>query len=110
MSYKQFSEKYSIKLNILTYHAIIRSVKNFQQSLGIINEETNEILNKQFFLTPFTKIIKGCSEIYKQLNERAAMPNGLHKWQTKFANLTDWSSLFVNILSLTKDTKLHWFQ
>ena len=52
---------------------------------------------------------KGCSGIYKVLNENSNTPNGVKKWDY-LNNTTMWKQAFCILKKLTTDTKLMWLQ
>ena len=110
MSYEQFTDKYDIRVNYLSFHSIISAIKSFYKSLHINEEEPTSIPRHQFFLNSIYEKCKGCSKFYHQMLSSHSTPKGIGKWQTRFATFKAWIPAFYQIRNTTKDTQLHWFQ
>ena len=111
LTFTEFKRKYNIKINILRFHSIISSVKNYIKSLptATLNQKTE-------FPPPFNIIFKtkkGAALIYRNLMsyEREQESTGFHKWNKYFTiSKLDWKEIFRNLKKATKDSKLIWLQ
>ena len=109
MSYNQFSMKYDLQINQLTYISIIRAIK---LSLDFNDLEKQDCRIEQQL--PFHHIMKakrGASNIYEIFIENKIESKGSKKWAEAVGlSEEDWISGFSFLKFTTKDTKLRWFQ
>ena len=109
MSYNEFSMKYDIQINQLTYISIIRAIR---MSLNFNDLEKQGCkIQKQLPFHHIMKAKKGASNIYDAFIESKIECKGSKKWAEAVGlSEEDWLRGFSVLKFTTKDTKLRWFQ
>ena len=110
LSFGQFTAKYNLNIDFITYHAIISSIKKYTCFKNL--EETGIELKSQPAIDIIIKTKKGASLIYKKFIDDCTIDSkGKGKWAsvTDISN-EDWHNAFSFLKWTTKDTKLRWLQ
>ena len=109
MNYEQFTQKYNIQLNYLTFYSIIRCI---EKSIDFNTlEETGRTLKNQQTLSVILKSKKGSSDIYNIFLNYSNKSKGKNKWKTLLGlEEDDWAGSFPFLKYTVKDTKLRWLQ
>ena len=112
ISYTEFERKfYNPKMSFILFNSIITAIKRYEKKLSL-NFENNK--NKHIDYQPplhcILKINKGCSFIYKILNQTDTLPTGIKKWQETGGLFNQWKHCFEKLANTTQDTTLKWLQ
>jgi hypothetical protein len=107
-TYQEFTRKYDIQVNPLTYLGCMQTVKKYLKSLNI-TIENNEMLTSPKSLACIHAQVKGTKSYYNKLTENEKAPNCCSKWETKLGEQIDWNSCFYKIKHI-REVKLKWFQ
>ena len=110
ITYTDFTVKYNIRLNYLSFYSIIHACKAFIQSFYFNVEENDTTPDNPFYLTDLIRTKKGCSCLYARLQNEVTTPKGMGKWFKKFNNSVEPDQVFKHLLLTTKDSQLQWFQ
>ena len=109
-TFEEFTEKYNIETNFLTYHGILNCLKKY------INSFPNMPTKIHYPTFPkniaiFYQSKKGTKDIYSILSENNIVPTGVIRWNMAL-NLheDEWKFIFINPFLITKYTTLQWFQ
>ena len=110
LSFEQFTAKYNINIDFITYHSILSSIKKYTCFKNL--EDTGIVLKGQPAIDIITKTKKGASLIYRKLIDECTIDS---KGKSKWASVTDisnedWHNAFSFLKWTTKDTKLRWLQ
>ena len=114
LSYERFQRCANLRANFLQFHGLISAIKALQRKQYIpeIHIKTNYPQIPPNIRTFLTKA-KGTQPMYKILSTKNMIPSSQGKWQNKFnIQLHDkvWQSIYCNPFTITRDTKLQWFQ
>ena len=113
LSFIDFTNRFNINTNFLTYQGIIEMLKKLKNKCT-----DSQTINFQRPFIPATiqlvlKDLKGCQSIYKSLiNNETQIPTSQRKWQTKLNlhNEFKWSTVYLLPHKTTPDTHIKWFQ
>ena len=116
LSYREFNATFNINTNFLEFNGLIRSIKTFLQ-----NKNVDYLPNRNFdVICPINMHVinadlRGCRTIYQHLLKREEFPKTLQKWKSQLTNVPNASILYNEsvydiIFTITKDSKLQWFQ
>ena len=109
LSYNEFTNKYNIRINFLTFNSIISAIKKTQSKLHLTNEE--KLYTSQPPLQIIMKTKKGASQIYQKLIYIEYTSKGLTKWQNSTGiTKKNWHKSFYKAKKTTNDTKLLYLQ
>ena len=109
MTFEQFTQKYNIQMNFLTYYSIIQSIQKASKIDTL--EETGELIKYQRPINVILKSKKGSSDIYTAFLSSTNKSKGKDKWKL-LCNIDEdeWIGCFSFLKYSIKDTKLRWLQ
>ena len=107
-SHQQFSTKYNITVNILTYFGCIRAIKKFASMLNITIHDNNSASLPRAFSIIYSSQ-KGTRLYYNLLTQDEKVPNCCSKWETTFKEVINWKKCFNKVRKI-QEIKLRWFQ
>lgn len=109
LSHREFLTKYNIRLNFLSYHSMITSVKRYCSKFEGL--KLGKQPNSQPYFELLMKTTKGASPIYEEMITKDSHVKGQSKWTAALGiTVEQWKNSFPFLKSTTKDTKLRWFQ
>ena len=112
ISYAEFGRKfYNPKISFILFNSIITAIKRYEKKLSLdVDNNKDKNIDYQPSLNCILKIKKGCSFIYKILNQTDTLPRGIEKWQETGGLLNQWRHCFEKLANTTQDTTLKWLQ
>ena len=108
MSYDQFTTKYDININFVTYTGYVSSLREYVKKTKIPVRD-NKYLETSICFKNIKCTIKGSKVYYNTLINNNTNPKCCAKWEEKLGIDFDWKNCFW-LVSRIQDVKVKWFQ
>ena len=108
LTLREFSSKFNLRLDFLTYHGLIRAIGRYINSLGVLTNSIRTENNPPMHALLANK--SGSSCIYQRILNKPEKPKGIKRWENKLYNIHPWPFFFKHLKKSTDDRKLLWLQ
>ena len=105
---REFSYKFNLRLDFLTYHGLIRVIGRHKNSLGVLTNSVRTENNPPMHALLANK--SGSSCIYQRILDKPEKPKGNKRWENKLYNIHPWPSFFKQLKKCSGDRKLLWLK
>ena len=92
---REFSSKFNLRLDFLTYHGLIREIGRYKNSLGVLTNSVRTENNPPMHALLTSK--SGSSCIYQRILNKPEKPKGIKRWENKLYNIHPWPSFFKHL-------------
>ena len=108
LSHNEFTEKYPLQLDFLTFTGCKRSILEYIKCRGyILSSNAHTLLSAP--LKKLYSIHRGSKLYYDLLLNNTSMPNCCNKWEVKLNTNINWNMCFSKVKKIP-DVTLKWFQ
>lgn len=110
-SQQEIIKKTKIKINILHYYGIIKSIKAYLKKIKLTLTRNVETPFIPSHIYPILQQSTGAQTIYNILNKNDEKPTGMLSWNKKYnIHDDDWEKIFKDPFCITKYPAIQWFQ